>query len=34
MYRLVQIYEENKYDLHTLLKLHKIVNGLGMDEME
>ena len=29
-----QIYEENKHDLHTLLRLHKIVSGLGMDEME
>jgi prefoldin subunit 5 len=34
MYKLSQIYEEAKYDLHTFLKLHKIVNDLGMGEQE
>src|SRR5207344_2313750 len=34
MYRLVQIYEEAKYDLRTFLRLHKIVNDLGMGEQE
>ena len=29
MYRLAQIYEEAKYDLHDLLRLHRIVKGLG-----
>ena len=32
MYRLAQIYEEAKYDLYSLLRLHKIVKGLGMNE--
>jgi transposase len=34
MYKLAQVYEEAKYDLHSLLKLHKIVNDLGMGEPE
>jgi transposase len=34
MYKLAQIYEEAKYDLHTLLRLHKIVKDLGMGEQE
>ena len=34
MYRLAQIYEEAKYDLRTFLRLHKIVNDLGMGEQE
>jgi cytidylate kinase len=34
MYKLVQIYEETKYDLHTYLRLHKIVKDLGMGEQE
>ena len=28
----VQVYEETEYDLHKLLKLHKIVKELGMEE--
>jgi hypothetical protein len=34
MYKLVQIYEETKYDLHTYLRLHKIVKDLGMGKQE
>jgi hypothetical protein len=34
MHKLVRIYEETKYDLHTLLRLHKIVNEQGMGERE
>ena len=34
MYRLVRIYEEAKYGLHKFLRLHKIVNDLGMGEEE
>jgi chromosome segregation ATPase len=34
MYKLAQIYEEAKYDLHTLLRLHKIVKDLGMGEQQ
>ncbi|MGB6529501.1 MAG: hypothetical protein WBF33_15440 [Candidatus Nitrosopolaris sp.] len=34
MYRLAQIYEEAKYDLHDLLKLHKIVKDLGMEKQD
>jgi DNA-binding Lrp family transcriptional regulator len=34
MYKLAQIYEEAEYDLHTLLRLHKIVKDLGMGEQE
>ena len=32
MYRLAQIYEEAKYDLYSLLRLHKIVKDLEMTE--
>jgi hypothetical protein len=32
MFELVQIYEEAKYDLHELLRLHKIFKDLGMKE--
>ncbi|MGC1929062.1 MAG: hypothetical protein WA667_08815 [Candidatus Nitrosopolaris sp.] len=34
MYRLAQIYEEAKYDLHDLLRLHRIVKGLGMEKQD
>ena len=34
MYRLTQIYEEAKYDLHDLLRLHRIVKGLGMEKQD
>ena len=34
MYKLAQIYEEAKYDLHAFLRLHKIVNEQGMGERE
>jgi dimeric dUTPase (all-alpha-NTP-PPase superfamily) len=34
MYRLAQIYEEAKYDLHDLLRLHKIVKDLGMEKQD
>jgi transposase len=32
MHKLVQIYDEVKYDLYSLLRLHKIVKDLGMNE--
>ena len=32
MYELGEIYDEAEYDLHKLLRLHKIVKGLGMEE--
>jgi len=32
MYELCQIYDEAEYDLHKLLRLHKIVRGLEMKE--
>ena len=32
MYGLAQIYEEAKYDLHDLLRLHRIVQALGMEK--
>jgi hypothetical protein len=32
MYKVAQIYDEAKYDLHSLLRLHKIVKDLGMEE--
>ena len=32
MYKLAQIYDEARYDLPGLLRLHKIVKGLGMGE--
>jgi hypothetical protein len=31
MFELVQIYEEAEYDLHELLKLHRIIKRLGME---
>ena len=34
MYRLAQIFEEAKYDLHDLLRLHEIVKGLGMEKQD
>jgi predicted nuclease with TOPRIM domain len=34
MYGLVHIYEEGKYDLHDLLRLHKIVKDLGMEKQD
>jgi DNA-binding transcriptional MerR regulator len=32
MYKLAQIYDEAKYDLHDLLRLYRIAKGLGMNE--
>lgn len=32
MYRLAQIYEEAKYDLHDLLRLHRIAKLLGLEK--
>src|SRR5215469_13195305 len=32
MYRLAQIYEETKYDFHDLLRLHRLVQALGMEK--
>jgi len=34
MYRLAQIYEEAKYDLHDLLRLHRIVKDLRMEKQD
>ena len=34
MYSLAQIYEEAKYDVHDLLRLHKIVKDLGMEKQD
>ena len=34
MYILAQIYEETKYDLHDLLRLHRIVKDLGMEKQD
>ena len=34
MCRLAQIYDEAKYDLHDLLRLHRIVKGLGMEKRD
>jgi len=34
MYRLAQIYEEAKYDLHDLLALHKIVKDHGIEKQD
>jgi chromosome segregation ATPase len=34
MCRLAQIYEEAKYDLHELLRLHRTVKGLGMEKRD
>ncbi len=33
-YKLAQIYDEGRYNLSNLLRLHKIVNGLGMNEQD
>jgi hypothetical protein len=33
-YKLAQIYDEPRYNLSNLLRLHKIVNGLGMNEQD
>jgi hypothetical protein len=33
-YKLAQIYEEGRYDVRGLLRLHKIVNDLGLGEKE
>jgi hypothetical protein len=32
MYGLAQLWEEAKYDVHALLRLHRIVKDLGMDK--
>ena len=34
MYGLAQIYEEAKYDLHDLLRLHRIIKGLGTEKQD
>jgi hypothetical protein len=34
MSRLAQVYEEAKYDLHDLLRLHRIVQALGMEKRD
>ncbi|MFY9794268.1 MAG: hypothetical protein WAJ93_01115 [Candidatus Nitrosopolaris sp.] len=34
MYKLAQIYDEAKYNLHSLLRLHKILKDLGMGEQK
>ena len=34
MYRLAQIYDEAKYDVHDLLRLHKIVKNLGIQKQD
>jgi hypothetical protein len=34
MSRLAQIYDEAKYDLHDLLRLHRIVKALGMEKRD
>jgi hypothetical protein len=34
MYKLAQIYEEAKYDLPDLLRLHRVVKGLGMEKQD
>ena len=34
MCRLAQIYDEAKYDLHDLLRLHRIVKGVGMEKRD
>jgi hypothetical protein len=34
MYGLAQIYEEAKYDLHDLLRLHRIVKDLGIEKQD
>ena len=32
MYGLAQLWEEAKYDVHAILRLHRIVKDLGMDK--
>jgi hypothetical protein len=34
MFKLTQIYEEAKYDLHDLLDLHRMVKGLGIEKQD
>jgi hypothetical protein len=34
MHRLAQIYEEAKYDVHDLLRLHKMAKDLGMEKQD
>jgi hypothetical protein len=34
MGKLAQIYEENRYDVHDLLKLHKIVKDQGLEKQD
>jgi hypothetical protein len=34
MHRLAQIYEEAKYDVHDLLRLHKVIKDLGMEKQD
>jgi hypothetical protein len=34
MHRIAQIYEEAKYDIHDLLRLHKMVKDLGMEKQD
>jgi hypothetical protein len=34
MYSLAQIYEEAKYDVHDLLRLHKIVKDIGLEKQD
>ncbi|MFZ0514418.1 MAG: hypothetical protein WAM14_22630 [Candidatus Nitrosopolaris sp.] len=34
MFSLARIYDEAKYDLHDLLRLHRILKYLGMGEKE
>jgi chromosome segregation ATPase len=34
MFKLAQIYDEAKYDVHDLLTLHKIVKNLGMQKQD
>ena len=34
MYGLAQIYEEAKYDVHDLLRLHRIAKDLGMEKQD
>ncbi|MFZ0513543.1 MAG: hypothetical protein WAM14_18195 [Candidatus Nitrosopolaris sp.] len=34
MFSLARIYDEAKYDLHDLLRLHKVVKNLGMEERD
>jgi hypothetical protein len=34
MFKLAQIYDEAKYDIHDLLDLHRMVKGLGMEKQD